>query len=327
MNRLQRLARESHAPARLVHAERRLADAVFAVLTHDESSVRWQSVLNAAVEIESLQVAGTAIEADPIPKLNPQWVAATHDNSVEFRLALAMGSAAGGFTRERKPFDSIRHNWLPLERGARRFHVSDKRLVNDPRVVATGRDAVADCGAIVQRRLIDAEGASQRTLPLKSAWGCGARLSDLAQMIDGHVDLDRVLKLSRALMAMDWPLWNDRYRDFLPKSPPSNKHEHPDEVWLALRLACLPWPVTDGLDIRAESGVVRRLISGDASAAVQIAIRRLQASGLRVPFQAAIADADTARLWAAALAFPISRFSAKRAVEILVPQYFGESHA
>ena len=201
----------------------------------------------------------------------------------------------------------------------------DKRLVNDPRVVATGRDAVADCGAIVQRRLIDAEGASQRTLPLKSAWGCGARLSDLAQMIDGHVDLDRVLKLSRALMAMDWPLWNDRYRDFLPKSPPSNKHEHPDEVWLALRLACLPWPVTDGLDIRAESGVVRRLISGDASAAVQIAIRRLQASGLRVPFQAAIADADTARLWAAALAFPISRFSAKRAVEILVPQYFGES--
>ena len=124
MNRLQRLARESHAPARLVHAERRLADAVFAVLTHDESSVRWQSVLNAAVEIESLQVAGTAIEAGPIPKLNPQWVAATHDNSVEFRLALAMGSAAGGFTRERKPFDSIRHNWLPLERGARRFHVS-----------------------------------------------------------------------------------------------------------------------------------------------------------------------------------------------------------
>ena len=328
MNRLQKPARDSHAPARLVHAERRLADAVFAVLTHDESCSRWQSVLEAAVDIETIQSAGTAIEAGPIPKLKPAWVSAIHDNSPEFRLALAIGSAAGGFTREQKPFDPIRHNWLPLERGARRFHISDKHLVNDPRVVATGRDPIGDCGAIVQRRLIDAEGKSQRTLPLKCALGCGARLSDLAQLIDGHIDLARVLKLSRALMAVDWHNWSSSYRDILPKSPPPNIYDGPpDEAWLVLRLACLPWPVADGVSIRAEPGMVRRLLSGDGTAAVRMADRRLQASGLRIPFQAAIADADTARLWAAALAFPISRFSARRAVKILVPSYFGESHA
>ncbi len=328
MNRLQRIARDSHAPARLVHAERRLADAVFAVLTHDYSFLRWQSVLETAVDIEAIQSTGTAIEAGPIPMLKAAWVSAVHDNSPEFRLALAIGSAAGGFTREQKPFDSIRHNWLPLERNARSFHVSDKRLVNDPRVVATGRDPIADCGAIVQRRLIDAEGASQRTFPLKCALGCGTRLPDLAQLIDGHIDLERVLKLSRALMAIDWHNWSSSYRDILPKSPPPNKYDdHPDEVWLALRLTCLPWPVADGLDIRAESSIVRRLLSGDGSTAVRIAVRRLEASGLRIPFQAAIADSDMARLWAAALAFPISRFSARRAVNILVPNHFGESHA
>ncbi|MFW6098810.1 MAG: type I-U CRISPR-associated protein Csx17, partial [bacterium] len=42
LDRLHRLARGKHAPACLIHAERRLADALFGVLTHDETSERWQ---------------------------------------------------------------------------------------------------------------------------------------------------------------------------------------------------------------------------------------------------------------------------------------------
>ena len=328
MNKLQRLARDSHAPARLVHAERRLADAVFAALTHDHTFARWQAVLEAAVDIEAIQAGGTAIAAGPIPNLKPAWVTAIHDNTPEVRLALAIGRAAGGFTRVQKPFDPIRHHWLPLQRGAQHFQVSEKRLVNDHRVVATGRDAIADCGAIVQRRLIEAESESRRRLPLKPALGCDARLNDLAQLIDGHVDLDRTLKLGRALMALDWRNWITQYRGLLAKSRPPNEFEnHPDEVWLALRLACLPSPVTEGLDIPAEPSIVRRLLAGDGASAVQTAVSRLRASGLRVPFVAAIADSDTARLWAAALAFPISGRTARRAVEILVPDYFGGSNA
>lgn len=98
MNKLQRLARDSHVPARLVHAERRLADAVFTALTHDYTYARWQAVLEAAVDIEAIQASGTAIAAGPIPRLKPAWVAAIYDrNSAEVRLALAIGSAAGGF--------------------------------------------------------------------------------------------------------------------------------------------------------------------------------------------------------------------------------------
>ncbi|MEZ6128616.1 MAG: type I-U CRISPR-associated protein Csx17 [Planctomycetaceae bacterium] len=329
MHKLQRLARDSHAPARLLHAERRLADAVFAALTHDHSFERWQAILDAAVDIEAIQAGGTAISAQPIPKLKPVWVEAIHDGSPEVRLALSLAGAAAGFTNRYHAIDSIRRHWLPLESPwGNRFQVSDKRLVNDPRVVASGRDPVGDCAAIVERRLIDAQQSSQRRLPLKSAIGCQARLTDLAELIDGHVDLARVVKLGRALMALDWSAWRRSYREVLPPSTQENLFEnHPDEAWLALRLACLPWPIAEGLNIPVESGIVRRLIAGDGASAARMAAQRLGVSGLRVPYSGAIADSETARLWAAALVFPISQSSARRAVNILVPGYFGAKHA
>jgi CRISPR-associated protein Csx17 len=58
--------------------------------------------------------------------------------------------------------------------------------------------------------------------------------------------------------------------------------------------------------IATEPAMVRRLASGDAAGAVELALRRLRASGLRPPLVAAIADPATARRWAAALAFPIA---------------------
>lgn len=339
MDKLQRLARESHAPARLVHAERRLASAVFAVLTHDETSARWQAVLEAAVGIESIQVGDTAIKAGPIPTLSPGWIkaAGTGDDSAEFRLALALGSAARGFPKGRRPIDSVRHHWLPLEPGAFRFSVSDKRLAHDSRVVISGRDPEADCAAIVRRRLIEGERDAARSLPLKAAFGCDVRLSDLAALINGEVDLDRVLMLARAFMAIDWKNWSaDVARSVLPTMHASDNWSVPDDAWLALRLACLPSlkksgqtsgnvVSKDNITIPAEPSLVSRLLSGDGSEAVRIATRRLGASGIRTPFTSAIIDPETASRWAAALAFPISLHSACRAVEILVPDFFGET--
>jgi CRISPR-associated protein Csx17 len=57
--------------------------------------------------------------------------------------------------------------------------------------------------------------------------------------------------------------------------------------------------------------MVRRLTAGDGATAVELALRRLTASGLRPPLRAAFTDAATARLWAAALAFPISKRTAR----------------
>jgi CRISPR-associated protein Csx17 len=322
MDRVQRRSRDKNAPARLVHAEHRLADAVFSALTHDYTPDRWQAILKGAAAIECLQATGTAIEAGPIPALRPEWAVAANDGGPEVRLALALGSAAAGYTRESRPTDPVRYHWLPLERGARRFKTADKRLVNDPRVVMFGIDPIRDLSALVQRRLVEAGMMGQRRLWMVAAQGCGARLDDLARFLSGAVDLDRLLGLARAFMAIKWDQWT---RDHLQQI--ASGTDVPEETWLAVRLACLPWPLTGDKDIPADPRIVRLLSGAEASRAIEIARTRLRSVGIRPPLQAGVTDAASARHWAAALAFPIDRNCALRAAAILDPSMKGLLHA
>ncbi len=323
LDRLQRKARDKNAPARFANGERLLADSVLAALTHDDTPERWREVLRCAVAIESMQASGTAIDAGPIPPLRPEWINAIgFERSPEVRLAVALGSAATAYSKEGRAFDPIRHHCLPLQRGARQFNTSDKRLVKDPRVVVSGRDSFADCAAIVQRRLIESAAKGERLCRLVSPFGCSARLSDLALLLDGHVDLQLTFELARALMAVKWDKWNFKQISF----PPASTATRIPEAWLAMRLACMPWKLPNGQSIPAESSMIARLISGDGSTATQIAISRLRASGIRPPLQAAITDQATARLWAAALVFPIDRRSASSILSTLDPNQKKKLH-
>lgn len=320
LERIHRSARKN-APARLVHAERRMADAVFAALTHDYAADRWQEILLAAADIESLQSTGTAIEAQPIPPLRPEWFAAVDDGSTEVRLALALGSAAA-FYKEHRPIDPVCHHWLPLERGARRFKTANKRLVNDPRVVASGRDPIRDLASVVERRLVEAGMKGQRRSKLVAAIGCSARLDDITRFLTGALDLDKLLGLARAFMAIKWDQWA---REHGPRTASSN--DAPEEAWLALRLANLAWPLSSDKNIPAEPRIVRLLVSGDATRAIEIARTRLQSVGIRPPLQTGVTDPATARRWAAAMVFPIHRSVAQRAAAILDPSMKGSLHA
>jgi len=299
LGRLQRASRGDGATGRLSGAESVLGDAVFASLTHDDSPDRWQAVLLAAVGVEAIQASGTAFEAGPMPKLSPDWVAAADDGSPEFRLARALGSGAASYFRGR-PRDPLRHHWLPLREGGRRFLTQERRLLRDTRVVMFGREPTSDLSALVERRLIEATQSGERRLPIVAARGCSAHPADLAQAITGAVDLSRVSALARAFMAVRWDRWQPPCRE------PLVKGEWPDEAWMALRLAHLAWPLAEGRSIPVDESVIRRLIAGDAGAAVETALRRLRSGGLLPPLSGACADPATARLWAAALAFPIS---------------------
>jgi len=321
MDWIQRSSRDKNAPARLVHAERRLADAVFAALTHDHTPDRWQAILLAAADIEAIQATGTAIEAGPIPSLRPEWVDAIDDGTPEIRLALSLGSAATSYFKER-PADPVRHHLLPLEPGARRFQVREKRLMKDPRVVMSGRDPIRDLSALVERRLIEAGMKGERRSRLVPAPGCGAHLNDIALLLQGAINLDKAFGLARALMAIKWDRWT---RDHCPRPAPSE--ECPDETWLAVRVACLPWPLTKDKDIPADPRIVRLLMSGTPYRAIDIARTRLQSAGIRPPLRGGATDAGAAQLWAAALAFPIHRNAALRAAVILDPSLKGMLHA
>ena len=73
------------------------------------------------------------------------------------------------------------------------------------------------------------------------------------------------------------------------------------------------------LDIGTDPALIRRLANGDAASAVTIALRRLRAAGIRCTIRAGAASAETARLWAAALAFPITKGTARRFLYRLDP--------
>jgi CRISPR-associated protein Csx17 len=158
-------------------------------------------------------------------------------------------------------------------------------------------------------------------LPLEAAKGCSAHLDDLAEFLAGTIDLGKVFDLARAFMAITWKDWRPEHFSNLHRSS-----DKPEEAWLALRLACLPWPL-DSRDIPAEPNVVPRLLAGDSAVAVSIALRRLRSAGIRPPLQAGATDAATARLWAAALVFPINHDSALRAAVTLDPAMKGPIHA
>ena len=345
---LPSLHREAHpsddrkaksSPVRLTSAYRRLQDSMFSVLQEQTAAWRWQDVLLRVGDIEAVMRRGTGFRAQPAPLLRPEWVAASDDGTAEFRLALSCALQSCIYrVSGRRVEDPVRRHWLPLarkrlgstldpERGPN-FAVTDTgdraRLEVSPEVVMHGRRGIDDAIALVERRLVEASQRDGRHLPLKAAPHAAAGIADLSDLISGGVHLDRTMTLARALMALDrktWAkkAWANRYISI--ESPHTS--DWPDDAWLAIRLCMLPWPLETRsgftLDIGTDPALVRRLAAGDAASAGRIALRRLRAAGMRCTVRVATASSATARLWAAALAFPVTKRTAERFLHRLDP--------
>lgn len=324
LRRFQREARSRNAAARLSSVEKNLVDALFAVTERPQIPTSWQRVLTHLAEAEYVMAHGSGFNARPVPPLRPEWVSVSDDGTPEFRLALSFALQARAFRREQgTPLDPIRRHWLPLDRKRTGIFATTGTppaigLDVSPEVVMHGRRGLDDAVALVERRLMAASQRGGRHLPLKAAPGTAAGRSDLANLVSGVVDLDRTLTLARALMALDRKKWEDR-----PVLEPASVSDWPDDAWLAVRLCMLPWPLKTKtgfeLDIGADPAIVRRLSAGDAASAVDIALRRLRAAGVGCTVRMAATSPKTARLWAAALAFPITMRTAEQFLRRLDP--------
>lgn len=268
---------------------------------------------------------GSGYGAQPVPRLHPKWVAATNDGTPEARLALAFALQARGFRREKGiPIDPIRRHWLPLDRKQPwRFATTGTgiatRLDVRPEVVMHGLRGIDDAVALVERRLVEASQGGDRHFPLMAAPHAAACTADLVALLSRGMDLDRTLAMARTLMALDRKAWAEQY---IPMEPPQTSH-WPDDAWMSIRLCMLPWPLQtrsgSKFDIGADPAIVRRLAVGDAGSAIALALRRLRVAGIRCSVRAGIVSSETARLWAAALAFPITQRTAKRFLYRLDP--------
>ncbi len=322
LRRLRREARDRNAPARLIVMEKLLADSLIAVTEHSRRPDSWQRVLVCLAKTEETLTHGSGFRAGPVPRLRPEWVAASNDDTPEFRLALAF---ALQFHQEQgKPVDTIRRHWLPLDqerpwRFATDGTGSDTRLVISPEVVMHGRLGLDDAVALIQRRLVEASQRGDRHLPLEPAPRATASVADLSDLLVGRVDLDRIMILAYALMALDRRAWTQQR--ILIESP--RMLDWPDDAWLTIRLCALSWSLKTWsgfeLDIGTDPAMVRRLSIGDDNTAVAIALRRLGAAGVRCPVHTGTVSPEIAKLWAAALAFPISKKTAGRFLRRLDP--------
>ena len=314
-------------PTRLTTAYHRLMNALFSVVNEKVTVQQYQDVLLCLGDLETTMRQGTGFAAQPVPPLRPEWVSVSDDGTPEFRLALAFALQYYAYrVGGRQVQDPVRRHWLPLERKYPQLPLDPERKLRfattgtgattrldvQPEVVMHGRRGLDDAIAVVERRLVEASQREGRHLLLKAAPRAAASIADLAALLSGHVDPDRALALARALMALDRRAWAEQY---IPIESPQTTN-WPDDAWLAIRLCTLPWPLKTRsgfeIDIGTDPAMVRRLAAGDAAAAVAIALRRLGAAGVRCTVRTGTASPGTARLWVAALAFPITQGTARR---------------
>lgn len=320
LDKLRRTARDKGAPTRLQSAERALSDAVFSALTHEDQPDRWQRVLRAAVEIERIQSTGSGIAAGPIPALRMEWLEACDDGSRAFRLAVSLASARALSLSEKGDTLTLRSFFMPLDRFGN-YKLADKKLMRDPRVVCFGRSGIDDAIALQLRLDLEAAQKGHRHRVLDAPPGLGARLSDVAALLEGHVSLDDVFELARGLMPLRW--WehgSTGYRLATAREP-----SQVPPAWCALKLNFSPMPAeskrtssaspaeaapasTSGKPpkaLYANPAVLRRLQSGDLPAALALCLDRQRVLGGVPTLHSAALDPTQGPLWAAALLFPI----------------------
>jgi len=311
LDRLHQKARAKNAPRSLAHAERRVADAVFAALTRPPDPLLWQNILLALGGVEDLLVPGSPAQAGPVPELHPDWVEAADDGSPELRLAVAFAQSVAGW-RKGVPIDAVRRHILPLDRRGR-LVTRDGKVAQDPRVVSPALPALDALAFMVQRRLFEAGRRGERRLPIQTRPKSAASLSDLERWLAGELDVERCWRLARILTAV-------RIGDV--SVTPGRHAQLPEDPWIVTRLALMPFnlPIGDndrlmstpgkGRNVPADQTIVRRLLAGDTATATAMAARRLRGAGLVTPITTALSDRADALRVVASLAFPISQRSA-----------------
>jgi CRISPR-associated protein Csx17 len=335
-----RRTKDNNVPVSLGGIARRTQEALFAVCRHDATPMEWRQLLITIGSAEfALLRSGKSPSRRPLPKLSCGWIAAVDDGSDGGRTALRLALALASQHRPPEKNDgtlkgSVRQHFVPLvdpDGDRPRFRLDDHgRAEPDPEDVCMGRDLVTDAIALVRRRSIWARtsGAAREKTPQLPLWpvaSCEVTLEEIGSWVRGECSDKDVLALVRPLLALNWSEIADRGSGL----PPWRAGE-PDPLQALFRLAHLPFDVpvqhADGkqeiaVTVRLDPEPLRRLAAGDLDGALRVAVRRLDASGLRPVFRRGVVTPALARRLAASLAFPISRTDAARAAQLVCKPY------
>ncbi len=299
LDRFRRKASAALAPAGMARNLRRIEQATMD-FCQAGGARKFATVLAALGEAERGLATSPKFREDamlrPVPLLPAEeWLAASNDGSLEFRLAAALASSG------------LRENMEPVQVQGGRLSFVDKH----PKVVWENGDLIGSLGKVLVRRLMDV----QRQMDSKMQWpGDGrftASLNDVAAFVEGRVDDRRVESLLWGFSLLNW---------FQPVTGiPGPQEPAPPLLYALLKLTILPEPLRDdtGRMPTVPAAMVKAL-SGDGVQASRLAARRLRASGFVPRVEVLREPPAVTRRIAAAMLIPVSKRAVKRLGEMLL---------
>lgn len=284
IDRLSRAARGDGAPAAWTTAVRVAEEALLTSCRSPALDDRQRLLLAlGAAEAAVARVPAKARDAGlrPLARLPTAWLHAL-PNSPELRLAVAIASQIAD--------PPLRRHWLTPDG-------LDFAKRPDVEVVATTGSFVPDAVAILRRRCRQAG-----VFALAPRDGHGAGLADLAYLLGGLVDAERLWSLVRPLLALDW-------QQAEPLPAPATRREDAGRLALCglIRLNHAPQALAEAeRPLAVDPALISRLLAGDGPGALRIAARRLSAIGLRPHLSTASITVTDARQVVASLIVPLT---------------------
>jgi CRISPR-associated protein Csx17 len=299
---------------RFARARKRIEEAIFR-LCATGSPERLREVLIALGAAEAELANGEKfrdeakkknMELRPLKDLSLRWVHECNDHSDEFKIAASLAAISGagkvGSLRNNiEPFDSATRNWSQRSTSA----------------IWSAAALEENLAAVLQRRSIDARSQSLSHPPLASSRFASLKAVDA--FLKRETNDEKIEDLLRGLILIDWT----NAEPFESKSETRAVPPTLSRAYALLKLLFLPEgkfqpkPDAETIIIKHEPSIILLLRAGRVSDALDVAARRLRASGvmpLTTDFY--LQEEDGVRL-AAALLIPIDEPS-RRAVARLV---------
>jgi CRISPR-associated protein Csx17 len=234
----------------------------------------------------------------PVPALDPAWLGASDDGSLEFSLARTLASSG---IRERMV--RVRLS-APLE-----WHEK-----NDGRTIWGSCGLVENLIAVIQREEIE-ESRDGNLRGRAAGHSMPVELQALQAFIDHRTDDVRLEKLLRGLALVDFARAESMSEPYTPVGG------LPSAAFAMLALAHSREPIP-GVPLPRTPGMTTKAASGNMAAAVALASRRLRGAGLTTRVNLIQEQPWRARRTVAALAFPLGpRARSLLSKRFLVPEH------
>jgi len=311
-DRLRRLASDKNAPSAIARVHHGCEEAVFNCARRG-TGADFQSLLVLLGQAEDQLLASPKFSAErfarPLPRLSGRWLQVATEDSADWRLAIAIASQSGPLNTKDTRWSSIRHHWVPLDPSGNGFAKGESGLNIGPEQSAIGLNLERALLAVTHRRLLAmGRGAGEGCLPLRPVNSVfGATLEDVNAFLTGAVNDSRILALARGLMSVKFPREQQIGVDPTTDATPLGGLALYGVLRLALPVRSIWIPNHGDVEVRCNPTVFHRLRTGSVSSAVNVAVRRLAAAGLRPRLQMGVGSPSLGRRLAAAMALGLQQ--------------------